>query len=217
MFAMSLPVGKTLLQSEPKPVEAKEHRGCIAVFWILPAEMQISLTWQIEEPHTDILEEVRRINREGLDQLLPTRGGRFGYDVALSFAGEDRPYVERVATFLKEAGVKVFYDRFEEASLWGKNLYDHLSDVYGRQARYTVMFISQHYAKKVWTTHERKSAQERALEENAECILPARFDDTAVPGLPSTVGYLSLQGRDPKELAELIGQKVRSSGNGEPR
>ena len=72
------------------------------------------------------------------------------------------------------------------------------------------MFISRHYANKIWTTHERESAQARALEENSEYILPARFDDTKVPGLPSTVGYLSLQGRDPKDLADLIGQKVRS-------
>jgi hypothetical protein len=210
MFAMSLPAGQTIRQSEPKPVEAKEHQGTIAVFWILPPAIQISLTWQMGELRADLVQEVRRINREGLDQLLPTRSGGFEYDVALSFAGEDRPYVERVATFLKEAGVKVFYDRFEEVSLWGKNLYDHLSDVYGRQARYTVMFISQHYARKVWTSHERESAQARALEENSECILPARFDDTKVPGLPSTVGYLSLRGRDPKNLADLIVQKVGS-------
>jgi len=208
MFAMSLPAGYTIIHSEPKPVEAKEHKGTIAVFWILPQATQVSLTWQVGELRTDLVEEVRKINREGLDQLLPTRAGGFDYDVALSFAGEDRPYVERVAVLLKEAGVKVFYDRFEEASLWGKNLYDHLNDVYGKQARYTVMFISQHYAKKAWTSHERESAQARALEENSECILPVRFDDTKVPGLPTTVGYLSLQGRDPKDLADLIIQKV---------
>jgi TIR domain-containing protein len=210
MFAMSLPAGQTILQSEPKPEEAKEYKGAIAVFWILPPAMHVSLTWQLGEMCTGMVEEIRRINREGFDQLLPTRHGGFEYDVALSFAGEDRPYVEQVATVLKEAGVRVFYDRFEEVSLWGKNLYDHLSDVYGRQARYTVMFISQHYARKVWTSHERESAQARALEENSECILPARFDDTKVPGLPNTVGYLSLQGRDPKDLADLIVQKVGS-------
>ena len=50
----------------------------------------------------------------------------FDYDVALSFAGEDREYVEDVATFLKDVGIKVFYDKFEADNLWGKNLYDHL-------------------------------------------------------------------------------------------
>ncbi len=36
------------------------------------------------------------------------------YDVALSFAGEDRDYVDKVAKRLQEKGVKVFYDKFEE-------------------------------------------------------------------------------------------------------
>lgn len=57
------------------------------------------------------------------------------YDVALSFAGEDREYVEQVANLLGSSGVKVFYDRFEEADLWGKNLYDYLIDIYQNKAK----------------------------------------------------------------------------------
>ena len=41
------------------------------------------------------------------------------FDIALSFAGEDREYVDQVANLLRNAGVKVFYDLFEEANLWG--------------------------------------------------------------------------------------------------
>jgi len=52
------------------------------------------------------------------------------YEVALSFAGEDREYVARVAATLNKAGVRVFYDRYERATLWGKDLFAHLTDVY---------------------------------------------------------------------------------------
>jgi len=45
---------------------------------------------------------------------------KFEYDVALSFAGEDRVYVEKVAKYLKEKGIKVFYDDYEKTGLWGK-------------------------------------------------------------------------------------------------
>ena len=65
------------------------------------------------------------------------------YQVALSFAGEDRPYVDRVASALRAAGIAVFYDAYEEASLWGKNLYDHLRRVYTDEAQFTVMFVSR--------------------------------------------------------------------------
>lgn len=133
------------------------------------------------------------------------------YDVALTFAGEDRRYVETVATKLKEAEVRVFYDRLEEATLWGKDLYTHLDEVYRKLARYCVMFISKHYRDKLWTNHERESAQARAFEENQEYILPARFDDTEIPGVRPTTGYLDLRRHSPESVAELILQKLGRS------
>ncbi|MEM1284094.1 MAG: TIR domain-containing protein [Pseudomonadota bacterium] len=134
------------------------------------------------------------------------------YDIALSFAGEDRDYVEKVAAILKRDGVRVFYDRFEETELWGKDLYAYLSDIYQNRARFTVMFISLAYADKLWTNHERKAAQARAFQEAQEYILPARFDDTALPGMLPTIGYIPLQDRSPEDLASLISKKLVSAG-----
>jgi hypothetical protein len=130
------------------------------------------------------------------------------YDVALSFAGEDRPYVEQVARSLADLGVKVFYDDYEKVALWGKDLYTHLDYVYREASRYCLIFISEDYARKVWTNHERSSAQARALEENQEYVLPVRFDATEVPGLRPTVGYLDIQSMKPEELARLTRDKL---------
>ncbi len=130
------------------------------------------------------------------------------YDVAFSFAGEDREYVEAVADSLRKVGVLVFYDRYEEAALWGKNLYDHLRSIYTEAAEYTVMFVSDAYARKLWTNHERESALARAFSEHREYILPARFDDTEVPGLLKTTGYVDLRQKTPEELASLIVRKL---------
>jgi len=134
------------------------------------------------------------------------------YQVALSFAGEDRAYVAEVAKLLAERGVGVFYDEYERASLWGKDLYTHLSEIYRKRSEYTVVFISQHYAKKLWTNHERRSAQARAFEESREYILPAVFDDTEIEGIPRTVGYIDLRQTTPTELAELIERKLLADG-----
>lgn len=135
------------------------------------------------------------------------------YHVALSFAGEDRAYVEKVALQLQAEGVDVFYDRFEEADLWGKDLYTHLSDVYQKMALFTVMFVSDAYCNKLWTNHERKSAQARAFADNSGYILPALFDDSIeVPGLLKTTGHISLKSKTPEQLAGLIVQKLRKSG-----
>lgn len=135
------------------------------------------------------------------------------YHVALSFAGEDRDYVDQVATRLRAEGVDVFYDRFEEVDLWGKDLYTHLSDVYQNKALFTLMFVSEAYEKKLWTNHERRSAQARAFSESKEYILPVFFDESIeVPGLLKTTGYISLKGKSPDELAGLIVQKLKKSG-----
>jgi len=133
------------------------------------------------------------------------------YDVALSFAGEQRAYVEQVATGLKDVGVSVFYDMFERSDLWGKNLVDHLADIYQKRSRYVVMFISKDYVEKAWTTHERQHAQARALLARDEYILPARFDDTDVPGMTNTVGHVDLRNTTAAELVTLIRAKVARS------
>ena len=132
----------------------------------------------------------------------------FDWDVCLSFAGEDRAYVENVASQLRDRGVRVFYDRYEQVELWGKDLYEHLDDIYRNTARYCVMFVSKYYAEKLWTSHERRSAQARAFNENAEYVLPVRFDDSDVPGMRDTVGYLDLRDLAEEQLAEMIIQKL---------
>ncbi len=136
------------------------------------------------------------------------KNNSYEYDVALSFAGENRAYVEEVANSLRMKGVKVFYDLFEESNLWGKNLYEYLSEIYQSKARYTVLFISGFYNQKLWTNHERVSMQARAFQESREYILPARFDDTEIPGILKTVGYIDLKNKSPKELATLIEKKL---------
>lgn len=132
------------------------------------------------------------------------------YQIGLSFAGEDRAYVDQVANELKELGVTVFYDNYEQIDLWGKDLYQHLNDVYKNKCEYCIVFISEHYAKKVWTIHELKSAQTKAFNENKEYILPVKFDDTELPGVNSTVGYIDCNKVTAKELAKLASRKVEN-------
>ena len=130
------------------------------------------------------------------------------YDVVLSFAGEDRKYVEQTAKYLRNKGIKVFYDNYETVDLWGKDLYQHLDNVYQRKAKYAVIFISESYSKKLWTNHELKSAQARAFSENEEYILPVRFDETEIPGIRNTIGYLSLKDLKPMQLGKKIIEKL---------
>jgi hypothetical protein len=138
------------------------------------------------------------------------------FDIALSFAGENRRYVDQVAHILCDHGIKVFYDQFEEANFWGKDLYTHLIDVYQHRAKFTVMFISAAYGKNLWANHERRAAQARDFQEAQEYILPARFDDTEIPGVLPTTAYVSLENKSPAQLVSLITKKLVSSGGTVP-
>jgi len=132
------------------------------------------------------------------------------YDIAISFAGENREIAEKIATQLKEKNIKVFYDEFEEANLWGKNLYDYLSIIYGEKSRYVVMLLSKYYKDKLWTNLERQSAQAKAFRENREYILPIRLDDTRMIGIPETVGYIDFNKHNIEKVVELIIKKLNS-------
>ena len=131
------------------------------------------------------------------------------FDVALSFAGEQRDYVRAVASFLRSEGVSLFYDEFDRTRLWGKDLIEELDLVYRIGSRLVVMFVSADYARKQWTKHERRSALAAALEHRREYVLPVRFDDTDLPGLQPTTYYLRANRLTPAELGAKIVQKLR--------
>lgn len=58
----------------------------------------------------------------------------YKYEVTLSFAGEDREYVEEVAKVLKENNLSVFYDKFEEVNLWGEDLAIYFERLFQRES-----------------------------------------------------------------------------------
>lgn len=142
-----------------------------------------------------------------------TEKSQYEYDVAFSFAGAQRAYVEQVRNALKKYEVSVFYDYDNSVDLWGKNLYRHLDKLYSKRAHYCVMFISKEYSELPWTIHESQSAQERMfLEYNnsefQEYILPVFFDDTQIPGIRCTTGYMDARKIGPEELAKKIAEKL---------
>lgn len=131
----------------------------------------------------------------------------YEYDLAVSFAGEQRDYVEAIVRSLGD-DVKTFYDADERARLWGENLIDLLTDLYQHKARYVVMFVSAAYAEKMWTNVERQSAMARAAKQRSAYILPIRMDDTDLPGLLHTVGHLDARHEGLDGVVNIIREKL---------
>ena len=124
------------------------------------------------------------------------------YDVALSYAGEDRVQARELAKLIQTAGYSVFYDEFEE--LWGEDLSVKLHAVYGKQSRFCVIFVSEHYLMKPWTNVERKAVLARAMQQDTAYLLPIRLDDSDLPGLAGVTAYKDLRQKSMEEIFESL-------------
>jgi hypothetical protein len=133
---------------------------------------------------------------------------QFEYDVALSFASEDRAVAEKFSNLLSEKSIKNFLDEYQAGALWGKDMLDHLVNIYSRKARYCVMFISQYYPLKKWTEVERTSLQKSALRDANEYFLLIRLDDTKVLGITDVTGYRDLRQHSMESIVNLLEQKL---------
>ena len=131
----------------------------------------------------------------------------FEYDVALSFAVEDRAAAQELAGRLTERKFRVFLDEYKQGDIWGENMVDHLVNLYNRKARYCVLLVSRHYPLQKWTEDERSAATERALRDASEYILPFRLDDSKVPGIPEDISQHSME-----NIAVLLKEKLAKTG-----
>ena len=138
------------------------------------------------------------------------------FQVSLSFAGEQRSYVEQVASSLAKLSIRVFYDREQKIELWGRNQGEELQRIYMDDSFVVVMFISRDYGQKSWPIQERRATLSRAMRERREYVLPVRFDDTVLPGLDPDVSYLNAHDFSPEQLAEAIAQKIVALGASVP-
>ncbi|HPS18421.1 MAG TPA: TIR domain-containing protein [Bacteroidales bacterium] len=166
-------------------------------------EVYVELFDKWIEEHIEESKKISSVNTNFYKNM-----SNFDYDIAFSFAGEQRYYVDIVAKELKRNSIKVFFADDEKVDSWGKYLPDYFAEIFSKKALFCVIFISDEYVKKVWTNHERKSALSRAIRQKEEYILPARFDNSEITGLDD-VSYINLTKYSPYEFAELIIDKLR--------
>lgn len=131
---------------------------------------------------------------------------QYYYDVAFSFAGEDRKFVNNCAEILRAIGINVFYDYYEKDILAGKDLFSFLGDIYINRSKFAVVFISENYKKKDWTRHELKFINSRVFSQANEYLIPVKLDDTIIDDIPPTIGYIN--GDTPLNVAEIIAKKL---------
>ncbi|WP_370935077.1 TIR domain-containing protein [Amycolatopsis sp. cg13] len=133
------------------------------------------------------------------------------FDIAVSFSGRQREYVEKVVRGCQARGVTVFYDQDETVRLWATDLIPQLRRVYGGvAARYVVPFLSREYLDGAYPMDEFSAAMRADVERGGGYILPVLMDDVVVPPeiLNPAVAYIRADPQRPELLAEIIAEKV---------
>jgi hypothetical protein len=133
---------------------------------------------------------------------------QFEYDIALSFAGEDRALAKEFADLFRAKKMKVLSEEFQSIELGGSDFVTHIAELYRTKARYCVMFISQHYPLKKWTESERTAAQQHALRDANEYLIPVQLDHTEVPGIRGTTAYRDLRQHSLESIVDWLEQKL---------
>jgi len=132
----------------------------------------------------------------------------YEFEFALSFAGENWEIVEQVAKILDNKGIKVFYDEFYKAKLLGTDLAVKFKEIYGEKSKYVVVFVSEHYEKKIWTNYEFEIARKAIQSRGVNYILPIRLDNTILYGLKETIAYIDLNKEGVEKTVDILCEKL---------
>lgn len=132
------------------------------------------------------------------------------FDVAISFPGEVRSYVESIAAELeREVGPNsYFYDNNYKAQLARPSLDILLQDIYRNRSRLIVVFLCEKYQEKDWCGIEFRAIKEIIKEREHEKLMFIKMDEGKVEGVFSTDGYIDGRAHTPAEVAGFIQERV---------
>ena len=148
------------------------------------------------------------LNIDDVRRKIHIRNDEYPWDVAVSFAGEDRTIVLEFVRKLEEKGIFPFYDFNHQAQLWGVDLQRKLADIYASDALYMVIFISQKYPEKDWTKFEFEIGKVAGQKRPETYILPIVIEDVPMVGLANTIGKIFLKDHDIAYCADLLAARI---------
>ncbi len=138
------------------------------------------------------------------------------FDIALSFPGEHRNFLEQVAEQLS-ASVgrdRVLYDKYYEAELARLDLDVYLPRLYREQSELVVVFLCAEYEQKRWCKLEWRHIRQLIATADEGRIMLVSFGppgDLSGLGIVRGDGYADIGNRPPAAIAELILQRFHQT------
>ena len=147
-------------------------------------------TFAVEDPA--VFYFLRHLNWDALRADCGFRGRDevYEFDIAISFAGENRLLAKHIADQLIALDVQVFYDENYEANYLGKTWSKEFTRVFGVASRYVLCLLDKHHQDKIWPTFEREVFGPRVQKEE---VIPVFLDDTPIVGVSKDIVGISFK------------------------
>ena len=184
---------------------------------------QLEMAWEAVRPYTTRVNRVLngpgrtttgRMEDSGHGEPYPDDCERVGpptkrFEIALSFPGERRAFVEQIALYLADrfGCERVLYDGYHEAEFARPELDIYLPKLYSEDSELIVIFLCADYARKRWCKLEWRFIRQLIATTEEWRIMFVSFDNIgAVPeiGILSGDGYVEIGSRTSEEIAELV-------------
>src|SRR5262245_52385683 len=122
------------------------------------------------------------------------RSSAYRFQIALSFPGEHRLRVEKIAVRLADqvGRNRILYDQWHRAEFARPNLDTYLTQLYYKESLLLLFFLSAEYVKKQWCGLEWRIGRELIKEEEDDRLMLLRLDSAEIPGIYSIDGYLDV-------------------------
>lgn len=136
------------------------------------------------------------------------------YDLSISYASCHRDIARKIRDAFRDTYYrKVFLDEENTVKLFGADLNDRLTKIYGEESDACVVLLSDEYISRRWTMIEMRAALSKAISHKKDYIFPIIVDSMDVTQIPpelSQFAYIPLsEGKEGIEnLCKEINERV---------
>jgi hypothetical protein len=106
------------------------------------------------------------------------------FEIAISFAGENRKLAKYIAEQFEEIDVPVFYDEYYESNYLGKAWSKEFERIFVSDSRFVVCLLDLNHREKIWPTFERDCFKKRIPDGE---VIPIYLDETVFVGIPDDI------------------------------
>ena len=127
----------------------------------------------------------------------------FRFDIALSYASQQRSIVSEVSRSLTQRHVRVMYDVDQSHVLLASNLLAKLPKTFAIESEWCAAFFSSDYFASEWTKIEFESVM-KEIERGREMLIPIMLSETELPQAVRSLCYSDAKALKPAEIADRI-------------